>query len=99
MIRLQDSFRQDGFSFRILQRHGRVALLVKHKPGHRAESFEVVIIQKRGERQAFGVTIPATESLPQSEAWGRLGWTFTSREKAEQRFLREVMRRRKAPQC
>lgn len=79
MTPFPDSFRQDGFAFRVLQRRGRVALLVKHKPGHRAESFEVVIVRQRGERQAFGRTLPASESLPPSEAWGREGWTFTNR--------------------
>jgi len=98
MKSLPETFRQDGFDFRILRRRGRVALLVKRKPGLQLESFEVVLIRTLPERKAFGKYLPAAEYLPNSESWGICGWTFTTREDAERRFESEATRRENASQ-
>jgi hypothetical protein len=42
---LSETFRHDGFDFRLLQRQGNAALFEKSKPTHTRPSFEVVIIQ------------------------------------------------------
>jgi hypothetical protein len=34
----------------------------------------------------FGALIPAHEAMPGSEQWGSQAWTFTSEEKAREKF-------------
>ena len=85
MTPLPDTFRHDGFDFRLIKRTGAVALLSKSKPaGH--VSYEVVRLVRVAEREMFGRTIPAHEAMPASEQWGERGWTYCDREQAEKKF-------------
>jgi hypothetical protein len=64
------------------------------------DHFEVVLVQQSPEQfwAHSGVTTPAREGLPGREKdWGRLGWTFSSRSAAEQRFAEEAAKLDKAP--
>lgn len=92
---LPETFRQDGFDFRILRRRGRVALLAKGKPGHRLQSFEVVLIRERPAEIICGYEYPEREAMPPSESWGEAGWTFTTQANAETAFDRLMNRRGK----
>lgn len=78
------TFRSDGFDFRQRQREGDIVLLEKSKG--RVTSFEVVRVQRRNERFAFGNVLPAGEVMPPSESWGRLGWSFADLESARKKF-------------
>ncbi len=85
MTPLPDTFRSDGFDFRVLKRAGAVALLVKAKPGA-SPSYEVVRLVRVPEREMFGRVIPAHEAMPASELWGERGWTYSDRDRAEAKF-------------
>lgn len=71
---LSENFKSNGFHFHQLRREGNVVLFEKSK-GH-VQSFEVVRVQWRPERLAFGKTLPATEVMPSSERWGKDGWSY-----------------------
>ena len=79
------TFTAGGFQFRQLWREGNVALFEKSKSENN-RSFEVVRIQRRNARLAFGKTLPASEVMPSSERWGKDGWTYTDLEHARQKF-------------
>ena len=80
-------FKSGGFCFRQLMREGQVALLAKTKPHFTRESYEVVIVQQRPGGIFKGKRFPAHESMPHSEAWGRLGWSYPGKESAKRRFF------------
>jgi hypothetical protein len=85
MISLRRHFRCGGFDTKVIFREGRVALLEKSKPGG-TETYEVVILQHRPSEVIFGKPQPARESMPCSESWGVAGWSYNSREDAEEKF-------------
>lgn len=97
MKSLQTRFTHDGFDTRQLRRTGTVALFAKSKARHSSESFEVVIVQQHPAKTFFGKEFPARESMPPTESWGRLGWTFTDRSAAETRFNQLCDQRRECP--
>ena len=86
MTQLPDTFQSDGFTFRLIQRHGNVALLEKTNPAACKPSYEVVIIQRLPARNLFGADLPASEAMPPSEAWGEQGWTYSNLESALRKF-------------
>jgi hypothetical protein len=87
MIPLAESFRLDGFDFRLVKREGDVALFAKTKPRYRDPSYEVVLVQKRkAHTWPDGRTTPDHEAMPGSEAWGESGWTYSDLPAAQVRF-------------
>ena len=82
---LPSTFNSGGFWFRQLCRKGNVALFEKSK-GDNNRSFEVVRIQRREERFAFGKVLPASEVMPSAERWGKDGWTYADLEQAREKF-------------
>jgi hypothetical protein len=80
MIPLATEFDADRFHFTQIDRQSDVACYRKRKIDGKAESFEVVIIQKRkAHTWPNGKTSPAHEAMPSSEQWGSAGWTYTER--------------------
>jgi hypothetical protein len=92
---LAASFKADGFHFRQRWREGNVALFEKSKDGS-PPSFEVVRVQRRKARRAFGKVLPASEVMPSSERWGRDGWTFCDLASAQGKF-RELAEAQERP--
>ncbi len=93
MKTLPEQFRSNGFDFRQLKRVGDVAVFEKSKPilkpsrGYEMiRSFEVVKIQSHNGYEIAERKIEPAESMPSSESWGRLGWTFTDLQSAENKF-------------
>ena len=86
---LAESFKSGGFNFRQLCREGNVALFEKTK-GERNRCYEVVRIQQREARLAFGKTLPACEVMPSSERWGKDGWTYRDLPSAQKKFRERV---------
>ena len=82
MKTLPEKFSSNGFDFTILERVGDVALLSKRKPNWQPgiEVLEAVVIQRHHGYSIGGNHIPAAESMPRSEAWGKLGLTLNRRE-------------------
>lgn len=82
---------QKAFTFKIVKRECRVALLEKHetlKPSQKP-TFEVVIVRELAEKTwPNGITTPAREGLPPSENWGVEGWSYETLEKATLRYER-----------
>ena len=94
MNRLPERFRSDGFDFRVLKRVDNVALLEKIKHSG-AASYEVVIIQSRPAETIYGLSYPAREVMPMSEAWGVLGWSYCDRVAAEAKLASVVLANRR----
>jgi len=90
---LELEFAYDGFQWRQLDRVGDVVLLEKSKPSYGRASYEVIIVQIHPEQTIHGRHYPERETMPRSEAWGELGWTYTDRPSAEVRFRHLVNRR------
>ena len=98
MKRLADHYQKNGFHFRIVSRVNDVAIYSQHATiDGPALYFEVFIVQHNQERIMAGFTIPAKESCPGNEEWGRKGWTYTNfldaKKKAEILRLREDRRK------
>ena len=93
---LPTTFRKSGFDFKQVRRDGDIAIFEKRHPEVSNPSWEVVIVQHNGAREMAGVAIPSKESMPWSEAWGKLGWTDLTLEAAESRFNSLVKSRQDA---
>jgi len=88
MRTIKDTFRDGGFDYQLIKRTNDIALLSKSKPHWQDASFEVVVIQKHEPFTLKGQTYEARESLPRSESWGSLGWTYSKRDDANAKFER-----------
>ena len=93
---LPTTFRKSGFDFKQVRRDGDIAIFEKRHPEVSNPSWEVVVVQHNKAREMAGVAIPAKESMPWSEAWGKLGWTDFTLEAAESRFNSLVTSRQDA---
>ena len=89
---LATEFRRDGFAFTMLDRVDDVALFEKRCDA--VVSYEVVVVQKHGERNIMGRVIPPAEGMPSTEQWGQKGWTLTTPERARSKFIEIVARER-----
>ena len=72
---IPQTFKSNGFNFRLLRRDGDVAIFEKTRPNLPHVGYEVVIIQKRRTRIICGRAVPGHEAMPNPRDWGRLGWT------------------------
>ena len=86
MRTLPTQFRSDGFDFEQLAREGDIALFRKTKPEILTETFEVVVIQHYEERTIAENLIEASEAMPPTSQWGKLGWSLQTRERAWEKF-------------
>jgi hypothetical protein len=87
MIPLAPKFRAKGFSWRIVQREGDVAIVEQNKEGWREPVLNVVIVQKhKGRTYPNGDVVPDREGLPSWEQWGEAAWTCSGRDDAKMRF-------------
>lgn len=93
---LATQFRSNGFDLTQLKRVGVVALFEKTMPGIARPSYEVVIVQRHGERVIAGNTIPAAEAMPGAEQWGQKGWSCVTLERAHAKFA-EVLAKNPPP--
>ncbi len=94
---IPQTFKANGFTFRLLQREGDVALFEKTRPSLSHVGFEVVIIQKLKARIIYGRAVPGHEAMPSPSAWGRLGWTPHNSADAWRRFRELAEKRRECP--
>jgi hypothetical protein len=83
---LPTAFTYHGFRFRQLAREGDVALFEKRKPAHSRPGYEVVIVKLHPAQTIHGRAYVERESMPRSESWGTLGWSFTDLESAQTKF-------------
>lgn len=83
--RLSTSFSAFGFQMEQVRRDRDIAIY-KQTSAFGIVRYEVIVIQVHPEAEIFGRVYPIRESLPPSEQWGNLGWTFCSLEAAEKKF-------------
>lgn len=95
---LGNSFRKNGFHYELVKRDGDVAMFKQRlREGVGCLAYEVIIVQKNDDYEMAGNLIPAHESAPGNEAFGRLGWSFPSLERANVKF-RQIVGRQMAVQ-
>jgi hypothetical protein len=85
---LSTEFDFKGFHYCQIARKGMVAIYRQTGKGLEDSSvaYEVIKIQSHPETEMFRRLVPAHQSMPGSETWGKRGWTFTSKEKAFKKF-------------
>jgi hypothetical protein len=93
-IPLPTTFTLDQFNFKLIERHGDLALFEKNKayPSKKLfKTFEVVIVQHLLAHQwPDGRITPKRESLPKNEEWGTHGWSLQTKDDAF-RKLKELL--------
>lgn len=77
---LETEITKSGFTYRQIRRQGNVAIYSQHLKGRSGKplAYEVVVIKQHGEYTLGGVVIPAGESYPGNELFGKLGWSYSS---------------------
>ena len=88
---LKLKFKKDGFYFTQLTRHKDIVIYKKTKPGTEIENWEVCYVQSHKtfflkDKKNNKVEILAAESLPSSNTWGTLGWSFINKKEAFEKF-------------
>lgn len=74
---LPDTYDKEGFTHRVLERDGQVALIEKRtKPENRVIGYEVIVIQSHEGYDVMGRVVPPSEFPPRSEEWGTYGFSF-----------------------
>jgi hypothetical protein len=83
-------FQRGGYRHVLLARAGRVCLVERtstHPDSRGSIHYEVVILRHLAARVGpRGQCLPAGEAYPSSRAWGRAGWTYTTRAGAACRY-------------
>jgi len=85
MTPLAFPFRAGGFDHTLLAREGDVCLVGRSWPhlGGWAH-YEIVILRRRApHRLPNGILLPEREVYPAPTDWGRYGWSYVDRTKAE----------------
>ena len=78
--------RVDGWTLRIVERTGDVALVRKTHPEVTAPAWEVAIVQHNEAREIGGKHVEAGESLPGANAFGQKAWAPTGEAAARAKF-------------
>jgi len=79
-------FTTKGLTYRQVKRVKFVAIYAVHNRNGRLYGYEVVVLKVVPAAVFRGLRIPARESYPHSEQFGKRGWYFQHREDAEARF-------------
>ena len=85
MKTLPTEFKKYGDRFVQLSRKDNVALYARIYNGT-TYAYEVVIIRQKPARTILNKVIPAQEVYPSNEEFGILGWCFTSKPKALEKY-------------
>ena len=98
---LSDTFRKNGFNYVRIMREGNIALYAQRLKDGPIEkdakclAYEVFKVKQNPDYIMAGTLIPAHESAPGNEEFGRLGWSFNTLERAKAKF-NEMVAREKA---
>jgi hypothetical protein len=81
---LPTRFRRDGFNYWQIAREGNAAIYAQiwSRCANSNVSYEVIRIHRRRCFQIDGRLVKPAEVYPNSEAWGRQGFTFTDKDAA-----------------
>lgn len=80
-------FKKSGFNHKLIERRGDWAVYERWTDGGKPH-YELIQIQKNEQYELGGNIIPAKESFPGPEKWGRLGFTITDKNEALSRLAR-----------
>jgi hypothetical protein len=90
VVPLAFPFTRGGYRHVLLARTGRVCLVERtstHPDSRGSVHYEVVVLRHLAARVGpRGQLLPASEAYPSSRAWGRAGWTYTTRGGAACRY-------------
>lgn len=94
MIKLKDSIVRRQLNYKLVKRTDEVAM---YEMRYNAESkypsgYEVFIIHKNADRNIKGNFIPANESLPRDDDFGKTAFAPATREHAEIRYNQLIER-------
>jgi hypothetical protein len=76
MKTLATEFTRLGFTHKLIERTGEIAIYERTKPHYQRSHYEVIIIRTAEPSTRFGKEFPATELYPSAQQWGRLGYTY-----------------------
>ena len=77
---------EKGWTFRILERIGDVALVRKTHAETTRTAWEVAIVQHHDAYEIAGRKIEAGESLPSAAAFGQKAWALRDEQEARAKF-------------
>lgn len=87
---------KNGYSFKLVQRQGNIAIFLGTKPNSISQNYEVIKVQttEAGSRivvsDKTGESLPiaweAHERPPGDNQWGTLGWTYGNSKEALSKF-------------
>lgn len=88
---LQQKFKKNGFDFVQLKRHNNIVIYKKTKSKTKIENWEVCYVQSHEnytlkDKKGNEVELLAAESLPSSNTWGTLGWSYMNEKEAFKKF-------------
>ncbi len=88
---LGDSYSKNKFHYELICRENDVAIFKQRlRPGAGCLAYEVIIVQQAKEYIIQGAVIPAHEYAPGNEAFGTLGWSFPTLDRAKAK-MKEVL--------
>lgn len=100
---INSEFKKNGYLYRLTKRKGNVTLVtVFSKRGLEINGYEVHLIRTRQYRQSPYSTTPTPvnwereEYYPSNNDFGKYGWYYETKEKAEQCFNEKIMLKLKA---
>jgi hypothetical protein len=79
--KLKEVIKKNGFIYQQVRRTRFVALYQQEDIG-----YEVFVIKRRKENEAFGKKYPEAEMFPSNEDFGKYAWTLRDRQKAEEKY-------------
>ena len=80
-------FTKKGFTYRQVKREGDLAIFEQTRKDSHIQNYEVVKIGRHNGYTMGGSYIEPSETYPGSSLWGIMGWTCTSLDSAESRFI------------
>ena len=85
-IILKEKFEKKHFTFEQVIRENDIAIYRKYKPKTVNDGYEVIVIGRHNGYTLGGSEIPASETYPGDSQWGISGWTYSTLEKAKEKF-------------
>jgi hypothetical protein len=88
MKKIEKKFYKNGFTFEEVKRVGEFAIFARYKEEFKEQTFhyETIVIKSHNGYAFAGVEVGPSEIYPSSSSWGRLGFTFNSYERAEEKL-------------
>lgn len=84
---LGTTFNKNGYTYEQVLRDGNIAIFKQRlRPGVGELAYETIIIQIKPAVTIKGKFVPEREAAPSDEAFGTLGWSYPTLERAKAKF-------------